>query len=113
VLNLLRTYSFAESFADQNDMPFIVLGFGLLLRECGRAIEVEDDDEDAPKFLRESILGVKQIRQVNKAIEEVIGRLPSQNAGKRLRKVADDGAKGEKSATRKCPAHTPFSSAIY
>ena len=47
VLDLLRTYT----FANHKQGTSIALGFGLLLRECWVAVEVEDDDESSPKFL--------------------------------------------------------------
>lgn len=71
-LGLLQEYK----FIDYNGATPAVLGFGLLLRECWRAVEVESDDEDAPNFLQESLLGTKRANQVITAIKEVIGKLP-------------------------------------
>ena len=92
VLDLLRTYT----FANHKQGTSIALGFGLLLRECWVAVEVEDDDESSPKFLRESLLGLKQFKQVTKVIAEVIGRLPSSDADKERskEKELDDGTAG-------------------
>ena len=72
-LDLLQKYP----FADHKEGTLVVLGLGLLLRECWRAVEVEDDDESAPKFLQESLLGKKRASQVIKAIKEVMSGLPS------------------------------------
>jgi hypothetical protein len=96
-LDSLHKYTFA---ADWDKASPVVLGFGLLLRDCWRAVEVEGDDEDAPMFLRESLLGSKHVDQVVKVIKEVIVRLPSPDANanvERLKdKELDDSAKGEK-----------------
>src|SRR6267154_4446736 len=50
-LDLLYKYK----FGDHDEGTSVVLGFSLLLRECWRAVEVEGDDEDSPRFLRESL----------------------------------------------------------
>jgi hypothetical protein len=73
-LDLLRKYK----FADCDKGSIVVLGFGLLLRDCWRALEVEDDDESSPNFLRNSRLGSTKVimEQVVKAIGEVVDRLP-------------------------------------
>jgi len=47
VLDLFRKYK----FVDHDEGTSVLLSFGLLLHECWRAVEVEDDDEDSPKFL--------------------------------------------------------------
>jgi len=39
------------TFMDCDEGSFVVFGFGLLLHECWRIVEVKDDDEDAPQFL--------------------------------------------------------------
>ena len=49
----------------------VVLGFGLLLCECWRAVEVEEDDEHSPDFLRESLLGKKRADKVIMAIQKI------------------------------------------
>jgi len=46
-LDLLRKYK----FVDRDEGTSVILSFSLLLRECWRAVEVEDNDEDSPKFL--------------------------------------------------------------
>lgn len=111
-LGLLRNYQ----FADHNKGTPVVLGFGLLLRECWRAIEVEDDDEDSPKFLQESLLGEKRVKRVIMAIKEVIGALPLVDANKERPKekeleASTEGQKGragkDNHATRMCPTHAP------
>jgi hypothetical protein len=51
----------------------VVLGLGLLLRECCRAQEYEADEagDDVPQYLGDSILGI----QVGEKIEEAITRI--------------------------------------
>ena len=72
-LDLLRKYK----FVDCDKGSIVVLGFGLLLRDCWRALEVEHDDESSPEFLRNSHLGSTEvIDQVVKIIGEVVDRLP-------------------------------------
>lgn len=75
VLCLLQKYT----FVNHSEGTLVILGFGLLLCDCWRAVEVEDDDEHYSKFLQESLLGTKQANQVIKAIKAVISRLPSSN----------------------------------
>lgn len=93
-LDLLHKYT----FVDQNEGTLIALGFGLLLRECWRAVEVEDDDETSPNFLKESLLDQKMANQVIKAIKEVIGTLPSSDIEEERQKEKElgDSAKGKK-----------------
>jgi hypothetical protein len=79
VLRLLQEYE----IADRDEGTSVVLGLGLLLRECWRAVEVDYDDDDAPKFLQESHLTKKRADQVMKVIEEVTGRLPSPDTGEK------------------------------
>jgi hypothetical protein len=85
-------------FADRDEGILVVLGFGLLLRECWRAVEVEDDDEHSPTFLGESLLIKKRIDKVTKGIQEVIGRSLSQNTieERPSDRELDGGAKGQK-----------------
>jgi hypothetical protein len=62
-------------------------------------VEVEDDDENAPIFLRQSLLGKKRAEKVGEAIKKVIGMLPSPDAdgkGKRPNKELDGSAKGQR-----------------
>lgn len=93
-LDLLSKYK----FGDRDEGTSVVLGLGLLLRECGRAVEVEDDDEDSPKFLQESLLDMRKGDQVIEAIKKVIGGLPSQdtNEERPMEKKLDGSAKGHK-----------------
>ena len=42
--------------ADCNQGGLVVLGFGLLLQECWRAIEQEPKDESSPTFLQDSFI---------------------------------------------------------
>ena len=104
-----------STFVDCNEGTLVVLGFGLLLRECWRAVEVEDDDENAPKFLQESLLGAKRAKQVIQAIKEVINKLPlSFTDEERQEEKEFDGSikgknakHGQKKPAAKRPAHTP------
>jgi hypothetical protein len=66
---------------DRAEGSLVVLGFGLLLRECWRAVEVEDDDEDSPEFLRESLLGKKRAEKVIAAIKKMISKSSSEEEG--------------------------------
>ena len=95
-LGLLHEYK----FADCNEGTLAVLGFGLLLRECWRAVEIEDDDEKSPGFLQTSLLGHKQVKQVVKVIKEAIDTLPSPDANKELERQ-----EGRKLAKGKGPAY--------
>lgn len=102
-VDLLHGYK----FADRDEGTLVVLGFGLLLRECWRAVEVEDDDETSPEFLRESLLGKKRAMLVIKVIKEVIGRFPLPDADEeRPREKESEGSvKGKKArAGQKKPA---------
>ncbi|KAF8492036.1 hypothetical protein F5888DRAFT_1807024 [Russula emetica] len=80
----------------------VTLGFGLLLRECERAKEVEGDDENYPEFLQQSLLGDKRARLIVKAIGKVIGRLPSPDTEEERpkEKELDGGAKAQKGKAR-------------
>ena len=110
-LDLLLEYP----FSDRNDGTLVVLGFGLLLRECWRVVEMEDDDEDSPDFLQESLLGMKRAKLVFEAVEEMIGRLPFSGPNKERGKELEDGSAGtqkaragqKKPATRKGLTVTP------
>ncbi|KAF8547885.1 hypothetical protein OG21DRAFT_1567584 [Imleria badia] len=66
-LSTLRRYT----FVDCNKGMQVVLGLGLLLRECWRAVEVEADDASTPGFLRASVLGVEMTKEVIATMEEV------------------------------------------
>jgi hypothetical protein len=69
---LLKSYRFADS--EQGSL--VTLGFGLLLRECWRAIKAEKNNQDTPQLLRESCLREGMVVQVNKAIEEAMPQIP-------------------------------------
>jgi hypothetical protein len=105
-----------STFVDCNEGTLVVLGFGLLLRECWRAVEAEDDDENAPKFLQESLLGKKRAKQVIQAVKEAISKLPLSFTDDEERQVEtefDSGTKGkkakhgQKNPMAKSPAHPP------
>jgi len=84
-------------FANREEGMLIILGFGLLLRECWRAVEVESDDEDSPKFLHESLLGMKTIKQITEAIKKATDKLPSSDVDEEmLEKESGGNAKGRK-----------------
>ena len=110
-LDLLYKYK----FGDHDEGTSVVLGFGLLLRECWRAVEVEGDNEDSPRFLRESLLDITRGNQVIKVVKEVIGTLSSPETDEEtLEKQLDSSAKGKKvtagqkkAATRKHRTRTP------
>jgi hypothetical protein len=110
-LELLDRYM----FADREAGSLIVLALGLLLRECWRAVELEEDDENAPEFLRGSHLEKTRARKrVLKAIEDAISRLPSPDADKERQKEKElkSSAKGRKVRVSekkrgKMPARTP------
>ncbi len=86
---------------DYDEGCLIALGFGLLLRECWRAMEVEsdDDDQDTPNFLRQSRLDETNVKQAIEVIERVMCQSTSQK----------EKIPGEKMlATKKYIAHTLF-----
>ncbi|KIJ58405.1 hypothetical protein HYDPIDRAFT_34210 [Hydnomerulius pinastri MD-312] len=59
----------------------IVLGFGLLMRECARAQEAKDDDTSSPSFLLSSRLGVQRLDDVVDAVVEVTSRVKAELEG--------------------------------
>lgn len=103
MLPLLQKYE----IADRNEGTSVVLGLGLLLRECRRAMEVEDDDDDAPKFLRESHLVTRRYDRVIEVIKEVTGRLPSPDTSEKRPKEKGQKARAgkKKHVTRWHPTH--------
>jgi hypothetical protein len=98
--------------ADRDQGGLIVLGFGLLLRECRRAMEVKGDDETAPTFLQESLLNSKRVDQVIKGIEEVIDRLPSLQKELEGCTKGTNNPLGEKKLTTIMSCSYPFSRSI-
>ena len=99
-LDLLREYE----FVDRDQGTLVALGFGLLLHDCWKVVELEEGDEDCPKFLYESILDLEGAMRAVKAIKEVTNRLPPlDTAGERPKELELDGsAKRQKaSAGRK------------
>jgi hypothetical protein len=107
-LDLLDRYMFADHEAGM----LIVLALGLLLRECWRAVELEDDDENAPEFLHRSHLDkTRAMERVLKGIKDAISRLPSPDADKERQKEKEldgsaEGLKGRASKKKhgKMPA---------
>ena len=83
---------------DCDEGSLVVLGFGLLLCECWRAVEVEEDDEHSPDFLRESLLGKKRADKVIMAIQKIISKSLEEDTDKERRKEKekDSSAKGKK-----------------
>jgi hypothetical protein len=98
-------------FADRDEGTCVVLGFGLLLRECWWVVEAEDDDESTPGFLRNSYLNsTGVIDQILDAIKEAVKRLPSTDADKETpkEKELDPGVEGRKAkASQKKPGKLP------
>jgi hypothetical protein len=102
-LDLLRKYK----FADCDKGSIVVLGFGLLLRDCYRAMEVENDDESSPEFLRNSYLGSTEvIDQVVKTIGEVLDGLPLPTRTVYGFPVEGQKAKASQKKHGKSPTHT-------
>ena len=60
-------------FTDRNRGTPVILGLGLLLRECWRAVEVEPDSQ-VPDFLRNSRLGVERAQDVVTVIRDLRAR---------------------------------------
>jgi hypothetical protein len=83
------------TIVNRDQGTLVVLGFGLLLRDCWAAVELEDDDEDSPEFLRKSLLTVRNVKRVIKAIEEVIGRLQQLDTAQEQPKELDGSAKSQ------------------
>jgi hypothetical protein len=105
-LDLLRKYE----FVDCDKGSIVVLGFGLLLRDCWRALEVEDDDETSPNFLRTSHLGSTEVIDlVVKAVGEVVDKLPKPKEKVLGRQVEGRKAKVSQKKQGKLPirTHTP------
>ena len=58
---------------------------------------MESDDEDSPKFLHESLLGMKTIKQITEAIKKATDKLPSSDVDEEmLEKESGGNAKGRK-----------------
>lgn len=87
-LNILCKYT----FTDRDEGILVVLGLGLLLRECWRAVEAEGDDENIPRFVRESLLHTKRAENVIQTIQTVIDA----NEKRQKEKEFDGSAKGKK-----------------
>ena len=102
-LDLLQGYT----FMDCDEGSLVVLGFGLLLCECWRAVEVEEDDEHSPDFLRESLLGKKRADKVIMAIQKIISKSSEEDTDRERQKEKDSSAKGKKAKpSGKKPATT-------
>lgn len=82
-------------FVDHNKGTHVVLAFDLLLQECWRAVKVEDDDENSPMFLQESLLGRERAEEVIEVIMEIIGKLPSQVTDKEMPEEFELGSSAE------------------
>lgn len=61
-------------FADAGSSTPVILGLGLLLRECWRAVEVEPDS-GTPTFLVNSLLGVERAEDVLAVIKQILQEL--------------------------------------
>ncbi|KAF8141806.1 hypothetical protein EV363DRAFT_1443743 [Boletus edulis] len=79
-LDALRTYK----FADRNKGTAVVLGLGLLLRECWRSVEAKAGDESIPQFVQESILDARSADSVGAVVMEVLNKLVSSSGNKEL-----------------------------
>jgi hypothetical protein len=89
--------SFQKSkLVDGNTSTSLVLGLGLLLRECWRAVEVELEDDFAPDFLKESLLGFKR---ANDVLDVVRGLLVQE--GEPTREVETEELVGDKEEVSK------------
>jgi hypothetical protein len=92
---------------DRDKGTSVALGLSLLWQDYWRAVELEDDDEDIPRFIKESILGSKKADKVAQAIKGLAGRLPQSDTNKERpqEKKVDGSARAaqEKPATRKRP----------
>ncbi|KAN0088258.1 hypothetical protein V8E55_005315 [Tylopilus felleus] len=65
-------------YADAGSGTPVVLGLGLLLRECWRAVEVEPNAEGFPEFLLQSALGHERADEIVSVIKQVLDDLSSQ-----------------------------------
>jgi len=54
------------TFVDRDEGSSVVLGFGLLVCECWRVVEVEDDDEDSSQFFETPFLAKKGLRRLSR-----------------------------------------------
>ncbi|KAI6046732.1 hypothetical protein EDC04DRAFT_2887576 [Pisolithus marmoratus] len=71
----------------------VVLGLGLLLRECSHAQEVEEDDPLVShlQFLLNSELGIQMAENVMDIVELIVARL-EQSSGMKVPQEGDEGA---------------------
>ncbi|KAN0086259.1 hypothetical protein V8E55_007393 [Tylopilus felleus] len=65
-------------YADAGSGTPVVLGLGLLLRECWRAVEVEPNAKGFPEFLLQSALGHERADEIVSVIKQVLDDLSSQ-----------------------------------
>lgn len=92
-VNLLHKYT----YVDRDEGTPVVLGFGLLLRECGRAVEAEDGDEETPQFLKESLLDMERAAEVIKVIKKLIGKSSLSDTDEEVpKKKSRSSGKGKK-----------------
>ena len=75
----------------------VLLGFGLLLRECNRAQEVEDDDPEVSglKFLLNSNLSVHKGEDVMDVVGLVVSRLQQNADASEQQEMQEKGAEKE------------------
>ncbi|KAI5982237.1 hypothetical protein EDD15DRAFT_2378085 [Pisolithus albus] len=94
-----------EKFGSFNQGGPIVLGLGLLLRECNRAQEVEEDDPEVSHldFLLNSNLGIQRAEDVLCAVGSVIARLEQGSVGMNPEEV--DNHKDKEDAEKKAGGH--------
>ncbi|KAI6161827.1 hypothetical protein EDD17DRAFT_1758362 [Pisolithus thermaeus] len=94
-----------EKFGSFNQGGPIVLGLGLLLRECNQAQEVEEDDPEVSHldFLLNSNLGIQRAEDVLCAVGSVIARLEQGSVGMNPEEV--DNHKDKEDAEKKAGGH--------
>lgn len=76
-------------FKDAGSGTPVVLGLGLLLRDCWRAVEVEPNTPGLPDFLVNSALGHERAEEIVLVIKEILNDLLPLN-----NQQAEDGAEG-------------------
>ncbi|KAI5998601.1 hypothetical protein EDD15DRAFT_2193972 [Pisolithus albus] len=94
-----------EKFGSFNQGGPIVLGLGLLLRECNRAQEVEEDDPEVSHldFLLNSNLGIQRAEDVLCAVRSVIARLEQGSVGMNPEEM--DNHRDKEDAEKKAGGH--------
>ena len=80
----------------RNYVTAVVLGLGLLIRDCWRAQELEQPEDGepttAPKFLYSLLLGICQVEKVFKVVTDICSRLDQSKDGE----MGDEAARQRK-----------------